>query len=56
MDIFAPGYKKCGAFVVKNISPQNKTITIFQYPINMGCERDLLAIPGVAEQDIRASL
>lgn len=55
-DSFAPGYKKCGAFIVKNVSPQNKTINIFTYPINMWCERDLLAIPGVAEQDIRASL
>lgn len=56
MDSFAPGYKKCGAFVVRNISPQRKTISIFTYPINLGCERDLLAIPGVAESDIRASL
>jgi hypothetical protein len=56
MDVFAPGHKKCAAFVVRNISPQNKTITIFQYPINMTFTRDLLAIPGVAEDDIRASL
>lgn len=56
MDDFAPGYKKCGAFIVKNVSPQNKTINIFNYPINLGTTRDLLAIPGVAEQDIRASL
>lgn len=56
MDIFAPGYKKCTYFIVRNISPQNKTINIFNYPINMGCERDLLQIPGVAEDDIRAAL
>jgi len=56
MDIFAPGYKKCGAFVVKNVSPQVKTINIFNYPINYNCTRDILAIPGVAEGDIRASL
>lgn len=56
MDIFAPGYKINGCFVVQNISPQIKTISIFQYPINYGYTRDLLAIPGVAEQDIRASL
>jgi len=36
-------------------SPQ-KTINIFHYPINAGCERDLLQIPGVQESDIRASL
>lgn len=29
---------------------------IFHYPINAGCERDLLQIPGVQESDIRASL
>lgn len=57
MDIFAPGYPPInGCFVVRNISPQNKTINIFQYPINEGCTRDILKIPGVAEQDIRASL
>lgn len=56
MDIFAPYYKINGCFVVLNTSPQIKTITIFQYPINYQCTRDLLQIPGVAEADIRASL
>jgi hypothetical protein len=56
MDVFAPYFKINGCFIVKNISPQIKTITIFQYPINYLCERDLLQIPGVAENDIRASL
>lgn len=56
MDIFAPYYKINGCFVVQNISPQIKTITIFQYPINYQQTRDLLQIPGVAEGDIRASL
>jgi hypothetical protein len=37
------------------VSPK-KTINIFHYPINAGCERDLLQIPGVQEADIRASL
>lgn len=37
------------------VSPK-KTINIFHYPINAGCERDLLQIPGVQESDIRASL
>jgi hypothetical protein len=41
MDIFAAGQKRFSAFVVRNISPQNKTITIFQYPINMWQTRDL---------------
>src|ERR1700722_18174822 len=57
MDIFAPGYPPInGCFIVQNTSPQNKTITIFQNPINMWQTRDILAIRGVAEQDIRASL
>jgi|SRR5579859_1610264 len=55
-DDFAPYLNKCGNFIVKNISPQIKTINIFTYPINYGYERNLLLIPGVAEDDIRASL
>lgn len=43
-------------FVVRNIAPNNKRIRIFQYPINNGDIRDLMAIPGVSEADIRASL
>ena len=53
---FAPYIKECTSFVVKNVSPQKKTIKIFTYPINLGCTRDLLMIPGVSESDIRASL
>lgn len=56
MDVFAPYFKINGCFIVKNISPQIKTINIFNYPINYKCQRDLLQIPGVAENDIRASL
>ena len=56
MDSFAPYLKINGCFIVKNISPQIKTINIFNYPINYGCTRDLLQIPGVGEGDIRASL
>src|SRR5574338_1584724 len=37
------------------LSPK-KVIFIFHYPINPGETRDLLAIPGVQEADIRASL
>lgn len=33
-----------------------KTISIFNYPINDGGTRDLLQIPGITEEDIRASL
>lgn len=54
--MFAPGSRNPQCFTVLNISPEPKTIRIFQYPINYGCTRDLLAIPGVAEGDIRASL
>lgn len=53
---FAPYYKQNGSFIVKNISSIRKTIKIFNYPINFGYTRDLLQIPGVAENDIRASL
>lgn len=57
MNSFAPGSKRNLSFVVKNIiTNSNKVIRIFQYPIPVGKERDLLAIPGVSESDIRASL
>ena len=56
-DDFAPFEKKHGCFIVRNItSDRGKTIKIFNYPILFNQTRDLLAIPGVAEQDIRASL
>ena len=55
-DDFAPYLKFNGCFVVLNTSPQVKTIKIFHYPINYGMTRDILQIPGVAEDDIRASL
>lgn len=56
MDSFAPGTHVHGCFIVQNISPQVKTITIFTYPINYHCLRDLIQIPGVSESSIRASL
>ncbi|MGE3319988.1 MAG: hypothetical protein AB7I18_11905 [Candidatus Berkiella sp.] len=57
MDEFAPFQKRCASFVVRNItSDRQKTIKIFHYPIPYQQTRDLLAIPGVAENDIRASL
>lgn len=65
MDEFAPYSKKNGCFVVLNISHRNqaygfqggkKIVKIFNYPIMPGETRDLLAIPGVSEADIRASL
>jgi hypothetical protein len=56
MNSFAPGSFECGQFVVRNISPQKKTINIFNYPINLGCSRDLLRIRGVAETDIKSAL
>lgn len=54
---FAPYLKRNTSFVVRNIIiDSNKTVRIFNYPIPVGTDRDLLAIPGVAESDIRASL
>jgi hypothetical protein len=52
---YAPKYNT--HFIVKNTCTDNrKTISIFNYPINYGATRDLLAIPGVEESDIRAAL
>lgn len=57
MDEFAPYLKRNGCFIVRNVTPdRQKTIKIFNYPINFNQTRDLLQIPGVAEADIRASL
>ena len=56
MNSFAPYLKINGCFIVQNISPQVKTIKIFNYPINYMDSRDLLQIPGISESDIRASL
>jgi hypothetical protein len=56
MDVFAPGLNECTAFIVRNISPQRKTINIFNYPINLHCERNLLKIRGVSAGDIRSSV
>jgi len=53
---FAPGSHNPNCFIVKNITTEPKTIMIFNYPINPGCTRDLLRIPGVAESDIRSAL
>lgn len=54
---FAPFNKKFGCFIVKNVNnDRNKVIKIFNYPILHNTSRDLLAIPGVSESDIRASL
>lgn len=57
MNDFAPGNKLNTVFKVTNIiTNSNKTVKVFNYPIPIGYTRDLLAIPGVAESDIRASL
>jgi hypothetical protein len=56
LNSFAPFQKINGGFVVNNNSNPKKTIFIFNYPIPYGASRDLLAIPGVSESDIRASL
>lgn len=53
---FAPFSTNPVCFVVQNVASIKKTIMIFNYPINHGDSRDLLRIPGVAEDDIRASL
>lgn len=56
MNVFAPNQPQCGQFVVRNTSPQKKTIFIFNYPINLYETRDLLKIPGIYEAEIKSSL
>ena len=56
MDVFAYRTLLSGSFIVRNVSPQVKTIKIFNYPIPYGRARNLLRIPGIGERDIRASL
>lgn len=56
MNSFAPGSINPQCFIVLNIAMPPKTIRIFNEPINYGCTRDLLRIPGVSEGEIRSSL
>lgn len=57
MSVSTPFKQQYNKFVVKNISKdRNKTISIFGCPIPLGKQRDLLAIDGICEEDIRASL
>ena len=57
---YAPKYNT--HFIVRNTSgstaasPYQKTVNVFHYPINWGDQRDILAIPGIQEADIRAAL
>lgn len=43
-------------FIVRNITNPKKTVNIFLAPINYGGTRDLLALRGIQETDIRSSL
>lgn len=56
MSVFADGLKTNTSFIVKNISSSRKTIKIFNLKIAYNQECDLLALPGVSEEDIRVSL
>jgi hypothetical protein len=47
---------KTTKFIIQNISPEQKTVNIFNYPITAGHTRDILSIPGISEADIRFSL
>lgn len=53
---FAPYSNNPNNFVVQNVTAPQKTVRIFNYPIPHGASRDIMAIPGVCEADIRASL
>jgi hypothetical protein len=56
----APVRSGYGTFVVQNIAVPAKVVRVFHYPLNPagtdGDTRDLLAIPGISEESIRASL
>ena len=57
MNSFAYGIKINNSFIVKNIiTGSNKVIRIFNNPIPVGATRDLLAIEGIGEADIKSSL
>lgn len=53
---YTPGKNASTRFIIRNIATGNKRIRVFGYPIGNGLERDLLAIPGISEADIRHSL
>lgn len=53
---YTPGKNSSTRFIIRNIAAGNKRIRVFGYPIGNGLERDLLAIPGISEADIRHSL
>ena len=53
--LYTPLKNPSTRFIVKNITKQ-KRVRVFQYPIMPGFTRDLLAIPGISEADIRHSL
>lgn len=57
MNTFAPFSTNPNCFIVKNIgtNPQ-KTIFIFNEPINFGCQRDLMKTEGIGPDDIKSSL
>jgi hypothetical protein len=55
-NIFAPYAANALHFIVKNITSQPKVVNIFNWPIQPGQTRDLMQIPGVSEESIRASL
>lgn len=53
---FADSIKINGCFIIRNISDPPKTVNIFNVPTGWGKERDLLALLGIGEGDIRTSL
>lgn len=57
MSIFADGNPNALSFVVQNITaPPGRIIKAFNTQIYPGQSLDLMKIPGIAEEDIRASL
>lgn len=56
MSEFASSIKQGLSFIVRNNAPEGKSLKIFNNKILNGNSLDLMTIPGISEDDIRASL
>ena len=56
MSEFAPYTTNRASFIIKNINATRKTITVFNCSIQYGTSKNLISLPGISEDDIRASL
>jgi hypothetical protein len=56
MSEFSDGLNLGLSFVVRNTAPGGKKLTLFNTPLGNGNTLDLMKIPGVSEDDIKASV